>query len=88
MKPTLPQSSLAGTGAIAVPTWLLDDYLETYICWREASAAARRAYKDWSSAERRDRAGAFSAYGAALDREEQAARGLRDHVMRVRQWLG
>lgn len=88
MKPTLPRRTAAGTGAIAVPAWLADDYLEGYICWREAAAAVRQAYEGWNAAERPDRAAAFSAYVAALDREQQAARGLRDRVARVHQWLG
>jgi hypothetical protein len=57
---------------------LTDGFLESYVCWREESAAARGAYELWRDAGRPDQALAFAAYRAALDREEEAARLLRE----------
>jgi hypothetical protein len=53
--------------------WRADAFLENYVCWREASEAARAAYERWRGGERRDRSLAFAAYKAALDQEEHAA---------------
>ena len=57
--------------------WLERDFVESYARWREESAAVRDAYERWRSAEPRDRALAWSAYRAALDREEHAADAYR-----------
>jgi hypothetical protein len=51
---------------------LIDAAVDSYVDWREESAAVRRAYRRWAGAARRDRPGAFAAYVAALDREERA----------------
>ena len=51
---------------------LIDAAVDSYVDWREESAAVRRAYRRWAGAARRDRPGAFAAYMAALDREERA----------------
>ena len=60
-----------GTGTI--PRSLVDDYLENYLRWREESDGVRRAYELWQCAGRADAALAYAAYGAALDREQEAA---------------
>jgi hypothetical protein len=70
-----------------VPSRLTDDFLESYLCWREESGAVRQAYVLWEDAARPDRAVAFAAYGAALDREETAARVLSECIERVRNRL-
>jgi hypothetical protein len=51
-----------------------DEFLESYVCWREACEDVRTAYERWgeSTSARRDLA--FESYRAALDREERAAR--------------
>jgi hypothetical protein len=56
------------------PEIVVDEFLETWICWREACGDVRAAYARWteSNAEQRDLA--FAGYRAALDREDQAAR--------------
>jgi hypothetical protein len=69
------------------PWWMADDYLDGYIGWREEAAAARRAYQIWNRAERWDRQLAFTAYRAALDREERAAFTLRERVERLQRWM-
>jgi hypothetical protein len=67
-----------------VASWLTDDFLEGYVSWREESATVRNAYALWQDAQPQDQSVAFAAYGAALDREEQAARALRRRVERIR----
>ena len=47
------------------------------LAWLDAAADAQDAYTAWLRAERADRADAFIAYQAALDREEAAARTLQ-----------
>jgi hypothetical protein len=56
---------------------LIDAVMDGYVTWREQSAAVAAAYHDWTSALRDERATAFAAYAAALDREEQAACAYR-----------
>jgi hypothetical protein len=58
--------------------WLDEKFVERYARWREESAAVRSAYEQWRSAEGRNRALSWSAYQAALDREEQAAHAYRE----------
>jgi hypothetical protein len=52
---------------------LVDEFLETYIWWREQSAVADRTYEAWRAAAPEDRGLAFAAYRATLDLEERAA---------------
>jgi hypothetical protein len=56
---------------------LVDAMIDHYVSWREECAAVALAYENWSSAARRDAALAYSAYLAALDREEHAAASYR-----------
>ena len=51
----------------------LDVLMDVYVDWREESATLEEAYRRWSSAPAPDRALAFAAYTAALDREESAS---------------
>jgi hypothetical protein len=52
---------------------LVDEFLDSWVCWREACEDVRSAYERWSASRRPQRALAFESYRAALDREEQAA---------------
>jgi uncharacterized membrane protein YgcG len=52
---------------------VIDDLMETYVDWREASAEVESAHRRWSIAPSPDTALAFAAYVAALDREELAS---------------
>jgi hypothetical protein len=52
----------------------LDD---AHMTWIEAEVAAGDALNAWFEAEAPDRAAAYVAYQAALDREESAARDLQ-----------
>ena len=62
---------------------LADELLETYLWWRQESAAVQSAYLRWRDALADDRAFAFSEYRAAVDLEEQAAGVFRECSMRV-----
>ncbi len=55
----------------------LDGVIDGYVTWREESAAVTASYRSWDRAPRDERATAFAAYVAALDREEQAASAYR-----------
>jgi hypothetical protein len=77
------QSATVSQTAEHVPDWLVDDFVESYVCWRETAAAANDAYAAWTAADHEDNALAFAAYRAALDAEEAAAGDHRDCVERI-----
>jgi hypothetical protein len=52
---------------------LVDEMLARYVDWREDAAAVADAYARWCEAPAREGAWRFSAYMAALEREESAA---------------
>ena len=54
-------------------TQLTDDTLDAYIAWREERAGVWHAYRRWAAVSVNDAPSAFSAYQAALDREEKAS---------------
>jgi hypothetical protein len=56
---------------------LLDAVIESYVTWREESAAVNETYRRWTHAVPNERAIAFGDYAAALDREEDAATEYR-----------
>jgi len=62
---------------------LVDEAIEAYVDWREECAEVWAAYERWASAPKIDAAGAFSAYRAALDREECASHAYADLLRRV-----
>jgi hypothetical protein len=66
------------------PVAVLDEFLETYIHWREECERVQSAYERWARANSSDGASAFADYRAALDREESAARGHSESSERVR----
>jgi hypothetical protein len=53
---------------------LVDEALNAYLDWQEESAEVWEAFARWDCAENGDASFAFSAYRAALDREEHASR--------------
>ena len=59
-------------GAKRLPR-LTEDFLESYSRWRETCEDARLAYRRWAKSTPPQRALAFAAYRAALDREEVRA---------------
>ncbi|MEN3279076.1 MAG: hypothetical protein V7607_216 [Solirubrobacteraceae bacterium] len=63
--------------------WITDEFLESYVAWREASEDVRAADEHWRTCEPRRRRVAFECYRAALDFEEQAARIYFDRTARL-----
>jgi hypothetical protein len=63
---------------------------EEYVEWREECSEVHLAYDHWREAATADRAHAFAAYSAALDREERAsdayAAVIRHAALHVPQW--
>lgn len=77
---SLPRAHrLAAALNAGAPLLLDDEFLETYVCWREETATVQAAYDRWQVG---DPLG-FAAYRAALDREEQAAKALRESAERL-----
>jgi len=56
---------------------LVDELIDTYADWREECSAVEQAYDNWTHADPADGKLTYSAYLAALDREEQAATAYR-----------
>jgi hypothetical protein len=67
-----------------MPSALIDEAMDRYVEWREECMAVDEAYARWSSAPPEDAELPFSAYGAALDREQSAAGLYRRAVDRLR----
>ena len=66
-----------------VDNQLVDEAIDAYVDWRQESAGVWDAYERWARAPRVDAAGAFSAYRAALDREECASHAYADQLARI-----
>jgi hypothetical protein len=62
---------------------LVDEAMDAYVEWREECAGVWDAYERWAGAPRIDAAGAFSAYRAALDREECASHAYAALLARI-----
>jgi hypothetical protein len=62
---------------------LIDALIEHYVSWREECAAVALSYENWNRAESGERVLAFSAYVAALDREELAAASYRRLIAEI-----
>jgi hypothetical protein len=62
---------------------LVDEAIEAYVDWREECGAVWDAYDGWARASGVDVAVAFSAYGAALDREECASHAYAHLLARI-----
>ncbi len=62
---------------------LVDALIEHYVSWREECAAVASSYESWSRAVGGDRGLAFSAYVAALDRDELAAASYRRLIAEI-----
>ena len=52
---------------------LVDELIDTYASWREECSAVEQAYDNWTGADPAEEKLAYSAYLAALDREDHAA---------------
>jgi hypothetical protein len=62
---------------------LVDEAIDAYVDWREECAEVWEAYERWVCARDIDGASAFSAYRAALDREECASHAYADLLPRI-----
>ena len=63
-----------------IPSRLVDQLITLYCNWRAECALVKVAYERFSRAAPRERAIAFAAYGAALDREASAADSYASQV--------
>jgi hypothetical protein len=63
---------------------ITDEFLESYVRWREASEEVRTAHEHWRTCEPHHRRVAFERYRAALDGEDYAARIHCDWTERLR----
>jgi hypothetical protein len=52
----------------------VDEFLDSYVSWRETCEEVGDAYRRWANAQTEDRVLRFEIYRAALAREEDAAR--------------
>jgi hypothetical protein len=73
---------LAGVSAEIRPD-LVDRMIELYCEWRTGCWDVRAAYDRFLEAPASDRAVAFAAYMAALDREESACAAYADQVRAI-----
>jgi hypothetical protein len=64
-------------------TPLVDEMMNLYVSWLEECAAVTASYENWRTSEHQDNQLAFSAYLAALDREEHAASTYQGLVERI-----
>jgi hypothetical protein len=62
---------------------LVDRMMELYCEWRSGCADVRAAYGRFLDASASDRAAAFAAYTAALDREQSACESYAEQVRLV-----
>ena len=82
-------ASLQGrSGAQETSRSLTDEFIESWVCWREACADVHGAYERWQRCEPARRELAFAGYRAALDREDQAARVHSIVATRIRDSRG
>jgi hypothetical protein len=58
---------------IALLRTAADEYLDTYVSWREECDRVHAAYERWNRSPREDRGAAFAVYRAALERDNRAA---------------
>jgi hypothetical protein len=71
------------TVAREIPSDLIDTMMDLYCEWRTECKAVQAAYDRIEATAPADRATAFAAYTAALDREESACRAYAAHVRMI-----
>jgi hypothetical protein len=79
--PAAEQAASGRTRADLIP--LVDALIDAYVSWREECAAVMHAYDAWASGGREDSTLLFSAYVAALDREEHGAAVYRRLIEQI-----
>jgi len=62
---------------------LVDEAIDAYVDWREERDSVWDAYERWTDTPRAECPLAFTAYQAALDREERAAHVYAELMRRV-----
>ena len=67
---------------------LVDRLIELYCDWRTACAEVQARYERFSYASASDRAVAFAAYWAALDREQSACGSYAEQVRLIESRIG
>jgi hypothetical protein len=77
-----PEAKLS-SAAQRVPA-LVDEFLESYVFWRESCEVVRATYEWWTTCEPAQRALAFDSHCVALDREDLAAEAYADRTARLR----
>ena len=65
---------------VEIDATLVDRLIDLYCDWRAERSEVRAAYAQFGAAPRSDRAVAFAAYGAALDREQRACEAYAAQV--------
>jgi hypothetical protein len=70
--------------SVQVEPELVDRLIELYCDWRSECWAVRSAYAQFTDSSPDDRALAYAAYRAALDREEAAADVYADQLQKIR----
>jgi hypothetical protein len=70
--------------AVEASPALVDEFLESYVFWRESCEAVSAAYDSWVKCEPARRGSAFESYCTALDGEERAAQVYSDRAGRIR----
>lgn len=61
------------TPVVGASAALVDEFVESYVIWRESCEAVSSAYERWAGCKPAQRGVAFETYHAALDWEELAA---------------
>jgi hypothetical protein len=64
-------------------TALFDEFLNSYVSWREACDDVWDTYRRWTECEPEERSFAFACYRAALDREDRAAHMHGDRAQQL-----
>ena len=81
MKPTPTRTGVQLAQEPRAP--LVEEFLASYVHWREACEDVRSAYERWATGRSARTDFAFERYRAALDWEEHAARVHADRVQRI-----
>jgi hypothetical protein len=77
------ESDVEMTMTVEVEPELVDLLIDFYCDWRRECRDVHAAYERFSGASAADRALAYAAYEAALDREQSAAEVYAEHLRRV-----
>jgi hypothetical protein len=86
MRPATNHRETPTVTRVAVPSWLIADYVNSYVRWHEECDTVRHAYRLWQRADLEARAWLCALYDAALDYEEEAARELQGRIELIRLW--